>query len=81
MNLSNETHVVIDGNVVAVKTRGGDSRIFMAGSSLYCATSGRELDLNFKPFGPQLAFPIESTDDLGMDGAHWMASGKHKVAR
>ena len=78
MNLSKETHVVIGGNVVAVKTRGGDSRIFMAGSSLYCATSGRELDLNFKPFGPQLAFPIESTSDLGMDGANWRGRGGRK---
>ena len=76
MKLGEQQQVVIDGTVVDV-TEVGDS-VFRAAGIWYSSSSGAELDLHMRPFGPQRAFKIESTSDLGMDGANWRGRGGRK---
>ena len=76
MKLSEQQQVVIDGTVVQV-TEVGDS-VFRAAGIWYSSSSGAELDIHMRPFGPQRAFPIESTKDLGMDGSQWRGRGGRK---
>ena len=73
MKLGEQQQVVIDGTVVQV-TEVGDS-VFRAAGTWYSSFSGAELDIHMRPFGPQLAFPIESTNDLGMDTPEWRGLG------
>ena len=73
MKLGEQQQVVIDGTVVQV-TEVGDS-VFRAAGTWYSSFSGAELDIHMRPFGPQLAFPIESTHDLGMDTPEWRGLG------
>jgi hypothetical protein len=75
-NLANQQNVVIDGIVVPV-TEAGDS-VFRARGCWYSSASGAELDLHMRPFGPQIAFRVDSTHDLSMAGVEWMPWGESK---
>jgi len=78
MNLGQEDTVLIGGRVVDVQ-QGGDD-VFRAGGLLLCSATGAELDIHMKPLGWsfQIAYRVDSTHDLGMDGPEWMPLDGHK---